>query len=105
MPLFTNEQTTDRLSLKANTQTPVSGNRPNIVQTADSALGQQVGTDNRSTDPSVFETPSGEMALFDGLDIAHSAATIAREFIMSNAVDSVQAQATLLDWNSLRLLR
>jgi hypothetical protein len=106
MPLFTNARAPAESAAPKENQTNQLTNRPRVpAHPRPAAGGAQFAQANRSDsaeDP--FSGQTEEIEVHDDLDVARTAAVIAKQLILTNAADSLVAQARLLNWNSLRLL-
>ena len=106
MPLFMNAHAHYEQAEEKALDSPQSTNRPSCADAVITEVArEQAGCDNRIDESPVVKSPVDEEDLFAGLDFANMAAHVAKQFILTNAMESVHAQATLLDWRSLRLLR
>ena len=93
MPLFMNAQDIDKSAEKVEFKTQQATNRPAELDDCRDMAGY-LANGGINTD-----------GLFAGHGSAELIADLAKSLILNNANDSVEAQATLLTWGSLRLLQ
>ena len=106
MPLFANTRALVESAAPKPNKTNQLANRPslppNLPLIGENAQLELANRSDRaanelaeaSTDPGTLE-----------LSQARTSAVIAKQIILTNALESLVAQASLLDWDSLRLLR
>ena len=93
MPLFMHAQVVETDANNTTSASPSSANRPH-----------ERGLSPRYRDDVVDKPSIGDDGLFAGTGSAQLVADLAKGIILSNAGESVEAQASKLTWGSLRLL-
>ena len=96
MPLFMHAQSVDKSAEKVELRSPPSTNRP-----AEPRAESQLAIEDAHFEKSTIANDG----LFEGCGSAQLIADLAKSIILTNAGDSVEAQATRLTWGSLRLLQ
>ena len=107
MPLFANERALIESAAPKNNQSNQLENRPRLTaRSRDETRSAQLAQPNRSTGDDGVPDSTGfdGFTTGEGLDEARMSAVIAKQLIMTNALESLFAQAHRLDLDSLRLL-